>query len=71
MKPVLTEESLEIMGLKDAAEHYERQFWYYVDRYNRLRGIVAQIINDLPINRDWLDPDLEREVRDILKESTL
>lgn len=30
-------------------------------REARLRSILRQIVNDLPTNRDWLSPDLERE----------
>lgn len=32
----------------------------------RLRWILNQIITHLPSNRDWLDPDVEREARDTL-----
>lgn len=31
-----------------------------------LRSILASIIEDLPTRRDWLDPALEREAREIL-----
>ena len=32
-----------------------------------LESILRQIINDLPTKRDWLDPELEKAARDILK----
>jgi hypothetical protein len=32
-----------------------------------LESILRRIINDLPTNRDWLDPELEKAARDILK----
>jgi len=34
----------------------------------RLLYVLKRIINDLPTNRDWLDPDLEKEAREIIKE---
>lgn len=34
----------------------------------RLRTILRQIVNDLPTNRDWLDPDVERVARAALKQ---
>lgn len=26
---------------------------------NFMRYLITQILNDLPVNRDWLDPDIE------------
>jgi hypothetical protein len=34
---------------------------------NRAESVLRRIISDLPQNRDWLDPQLEREARDILQ----
>jgi hypothetical protein len=30
--------------------------------------LLKAIINDLPINRDWLNPDIERAAKELLKE---
>lgn len=67
----MDEESLEVMGLKDCSEHYERQFWYYVKRYRRLLSIVGSLMNDLPTNKDWLDPSIEKEINEILKAGSI
>jgi aromatic ring hydroxylase len=32
-----------------------------------LRLIFGSIINDLPSRRDWLDPDLEKAAKDVLR----
>jgi hypothetical protein len=41
------------------------------DRLNALIGesriIIKSIMDDLPQKRDWLDPDIEREARQIIK----
>lgn len=31
-----------------------------------VRNVLSRILADLPHNRDWLDPALEREARDIV-----
>jgi len=31
--------------------------------------VLRQIIADLPTNRDWLSPDLEREAKELIKEA--
>lgn len=33
----------------------------------RLRWLLKRIIADLPKNRDWLDPDIEQEARELAK----
>lgn len=33
-----------------------------------LRNLLRQIITDLPSNRDWLDPQVERAAREAIKE---
>jgi hypothetical protein len=33
---------------------------------DRMEFILAQIIHDLPINRDWLDPTVELEAKVLL-----
>lgn len=33
-----------------------------------LRNLLRQIITDLPSNRDWLDPQVERAAREAVKE---
>ena len=38
---------------------------------NRLLWLLRQIITSLPQKRDWLDPDLEREAKEILKQPEL
>jgi hypothetical protein len=30
---------------------------------NRVKWLLTQIVQDLPINRDWLNPDIEKEAR--------
>lgn len=37
--------------------------------YGILRWALKQIIQDLPTNRDWLDPNVERVARGILAET--
>ncbi len=32
---------------------------------DRLKSIILCVVNDLPSNRDWLDPDLEKEMREV------
>jgi predicted nucleic acid-binding Zn-ribbon protein len=32
-------------------------------KWDNLRQVVAQLCNDLPKNRDWLDPQIERVLR--------
>ena len=34
----------------------------------RVKWLLGQIIQSLPMRRDWLDPDIEREARAILKD---
>ena len=34
---------------------------------NRMRWLFRQILLDLPKNRDWLNPDYEREMREWTK----
>ena len=34
-----------------------------------LLEVLKQIITDLPTNRDWLSPDLEREAKQLIKEA--
>jgi hypothetical protein len=33
-----------------------------------LKHVLGQIVNDLPSNRDWLDPHLERYAKELLNE---
>jgi hypothetical protein len=33
----------------------------------RLHYLLRQIMSDLPKRRDWLDPEIEKEAKDILK----
>lgn len=30
-----------------------------------LKFLLSQVLNSLPANRDWLDPDLEKHLRDL------
>lgn len=32
-----------------------------------IKFVLKRIIDDLPVNRDWLDPDLERAAKEIIK----
>ena len=34
-----------------------------------LLEVLEQIISDLPTNRDWLSPDLEREAKQLIKKA--
>lgn len=38
-------------------------------REEQLEAVLRQIINDLPSKRDWLDPQVERQARNLLTES--
>ena len=31
----------------------------------RLKWLIRQVTTDLPVNRDWLNPDYEREMRSV------
>lgn len=39
------------------------------ERVRELEGVVSQIYNDLPTNRDWLNPDLEREIKAVAQDT--
>lgn len=30
---------------------------------DKLKWLIRQVLNSLPTKRDWLDPDIEREMR--------
>lgn len=34
-------------------------------RLRRAQWLIGQVVDDLPRNRDWLNPDYEREMREI------
>lgn len=38
-----------------------------VDENVRLKLLINSLLSDLPTNRDWLDPDLEREMREAIR----
>ena len=31
-----------------------------------LKSVLKNILNDLPVHRDWLDPNLERVAKDLV-----
>lgn len=35
-----------------------------------MRRLIQQLLNDLPANRDWLNPDYERMMRDLCGEES-
>jgi hypothetical protein len=37
------------------------------DENAALKSVLKNILNDLPVNRDWLDPNLERIAKEFLK----
>ncbi len=40
-----------------------------LEENERLRFLLRSIVDDLPTKRDWLNPDIEREAKAILKGS--
>lgn len=54
----------------DTNHEYDPDRGYYIPDTikNQLAYILGQIINDLPKNKDWLDPTIEKIARDLLKE---
>ncbi len=38
-----------------------------VDENVRLKLLINRFLGDLPTKRDWLDPDLEREMREVIR----
>lgn len=46
-----------------------RQSERYREQNSALRYVVAQLLSSLPANRDWLDPEIERLAKTVLKES--
>lgn len=44
--------------------HWSNQWlWYREAQIKRLRWLLRQVLNDLPNNKDWLDPMLEKQMR--------
>jgi len=37
------------------------------DHVDGIKAVVRQLLNDLPVNRDWLDPQVETALRNIVK----
>jgi hypothetical protein len=51
------------------AECFQHESWYAVEmiRENEhLRSIIRRIMSDLPSKKDWLDPALEAEAKEML-----
>lgn len=40
----------------------------FTNKNERIRCVLSQILDDLPSNIDWLDPAIEAEARDLVKE---
>lgn len=38
-----------------------------IEERTALRSVLKRILDDLPQNRDWLDPDLEKIARELVK----
>ena len=51
-------------------ECFGHENWYAVEMIkenDHLRSIIRRIMSDLPSKRDWLDPVLEAEAKEILE----
>lgn len=55
--------TIELTYLKTIELSYQR----IRDRTEGLESVLRQIINSLPSNKDWLDPDVEKEARKLLR----
>jgi len=53
----------------DTEHEYDPEKGYYIPDpvQKQLKHVLRQIINDLPTNKDWLDPALEKMAREIIK----
>lgn len=40
------------------------------EKIQRLEALVRMVLNDLPTNRDWLDPQVEEQLRTAVKANT-
>lgn len=38
-----------------------------VKERNRAQWLLKQVLNDLPQKRDWLNPEIEREMREVTR----
>ena len=38
-----------------------------LDENKSMKDLIKQLMNDLPSNKDWLDPDLELQLKNIIK----
>jgi ribosomal protein L7/L12 len=56
---LLKEQGATVLVIKHSAEAA-------IKADKRIRDILRQILRDLPENRDWLDPALEREAKELL-----
>lgn len=59
-----------------AAQLFDRKLWVEAQEFtrvsselDRLRVVVRSLIDDLPAKRDWLNPDIERELRESVSAS--
>lgn len=55
-----------ISEAEDIASEADREIKSLVNKLNHTLFILDQIRNDLPNNRDWLDPTIEREMNALL-----
>ena len=70
-EPLLTENQELLLSLKQADNFYmngEKGAAYGAlrTRTQELEFVLWSILRDLPKKRDWLDPDLERQAKDLI-----
>lgn len=54
-------------GLANTSSQIDSAISYVGDERNMLRHLLRDIMESLPQNRDWLNPDTEKWAREILK----
>ncbi len=57
------EEKLEVESL-------ERRLAGLEGRAQALESVLRRIVSDLPHKRDWLDPELEKQAKQLVKEKS-
>ena len=59
-----------VWGMANTYSQIETAINWIEDERKVQRYVLKQIMESLPSNIDWLDPEIERLARDILKEET-
>jgi hypothetical protein len=67
LRDFLIRESKKITGVLNRYIAYGASDISIHSHHDRLYNCLSQIISDLPSNRDWLDPALEAEAKQLLK----